>query len=85
MNRVIIILFMLSVMLSASPVPFAIPGDMPPAKTEKLIFIHHSTGGYWLADSEGNEIGSELDKAPKKNNYFTSATNYDWALTVLVV
>jgi hypothetical protein len=44
-----------------------------PAKTVKLIFIHHSTGENWLADGNGN-----LGIALKKNNYFVSDTNYGW-------
>jgi len=44
-----------------------------PAKTVKLIFIHHSTGEAWLADGHGN-----LGIALKNNNYFVSDTNYGW-------
>ena len=50
----------------------------PPATTVRLIFIHHSTGGNWLADpSEGQSSGG-LGAALMNNNYFVSATNYDW-------
>lgn len=50
-------------------------GSLPtkPAKTVKLIFIHHSTGEAWLADGHGN-----LGIALKNNNYFVSDTNYGW-------
>jgi hypothetical protein len=42
----------------------------PPAAPVRLVFIHHSTGGNWLADG----LGSAL----KDNNYYVSATNYGW-------
>lgn len=66
---------------SAAPTELAIPqttaplADNPakPAAPVKLIFIHHSTGGYWLADDYGG-----LGKALRDNNYFVSATNYGW-------
>jgi hypothetical protein len=45
----------------------------PPASPVKLIFIHHSTGGNWLADDNGG-----LGIALMNNNYFVSATNYGW-------
>ena len=44
-----------------------------PTSPVKLIFIHHSTGGQWLADKFGG-----LGKALMANNYFVSATNYGW-------
>ena len=45
----------------------------PPASPVKLIFIHHSTGGHWLADDNGG-----LGIALRDNNYYVSATNYGW-------
>jgi hypothetical protein len=45
----------------------------PPAKTVKLIFIHHSCGENWLADNHGR-----LGRALAQNNYFVSDTNYGW-------
>ena len=45
----------------------------PPKKTVKLVFIHHSCGENWLADSHGN-----LGKTLHDNNYFVSDTNYGW-------
>ena len=45
----------------------------PPTSSVKLIFIHHSTGGMWLADKYGG-----LGKSLIENNYFVSATNYGW-------
>ncbi len=50
----------------------------PPAKPVKLVFIHHSTGGNWLADAESNAQGGELGRALMADNYFVSATNYGW-------
>ncbi len=50
----------------------------PPAQTVKLIFIHHSTGGNWLADPANNELGGGLGLALMENNYYVSATNYGW-------
>lgn len=46
----------------------------PPTSPVRLIFIHHSTGGYWLADNHGG-----LGVALRDNNYFVSATNYEWS------
>lgn len=45
----------------------------PPSPPVKLVFVHHSTGGYWLADNWGG-----LGIALKNNNYYVSATNYGW-------
>jgi len=50
----------------------------PPASTVKLIFIHHSTGGNWLADPAHNSYGGDLGEALMNNNYFVSGTNYGW-------
>lgn len=47
----------------------------PPASPVKLIFIHHSTGGNWLAAPASNEVGGGLGQALMENNYFVSATN----------
>ncbi len=49
----------------------------PPSSSVKLIFIHHSTGGHWLADSNDYIYGG-LGTALKNNNYYVSATNYGW-------
>jgi hypothetical protein len=49
-----------------------------PAVTVKLVFIHHSTGGNWLADPNDDRPYGELGRALKDNNYFVSATNYGW-------
>jgi len=50
----------------------------PPASPVKLVFIHHSTGGNWLADPGTNPLGGGLGIALKNNNYYVSATNYTW-------
>jgi hypothetical protein len=39
----------------------------------RLVFIHHSSGGNWLADHHGG-----LGIALCENNYFVSDTNYGW-------
>jgi hypothetical protein len=50
----------------------------PPTSPVKLIFIHHSTGGNWLADpTDGSPYGG-LGTALMANNYYVSATNYGW-------
>ncbi|MCF8146343.1 MAG: hypothetical protein K9N21_20750 [Deltaproteobacteria bacterium] len=50
----------------------------PPASVVKLIFIHHSTGGNWLADPNEEQPYGGLGSALMNNNYFVSATNYGW-------
>jgi len=50
----------------------------PPASVVKLIFIHHSTGGNWLAAPNGEQPYGGLGAALMNNNYFASATNYGW-------
>lgn len=57
-------------------------GKLPsaPADPVKLIFIHHSTGGNWLADIGEHDYAGGLGQALQENNYFVSATNYDWAV-----
>jgi hypothetical protein len=62
-----------------SPATAQPAGDpSPPASPVRLIFIHHSTGGNWLADPANNELGGGLGQALMENNYFVSATNYGW-------
>jgi hypothetical protein len=53
-------------------------GIDPPASAVKLIFIHHSTGGNWLADPNTDQPYGGLGAALMNNNYFASATNYGW-------
>lgn len=50
----------------------------PPEEAIKLIFIHHSTGGNWLANQQSNSLGGGLGQTLMENNYFVSATNYGW-------
>jgi len=50
----------------------------PPASPVKLIFIHHSTGGNWLADPNSDQPYGGLGAALMQNNYYVSATNYGW-------
>jgi hypothetical protein len=50
-----------------------LPGARHPEQPVKLVFIHHSCGENWLADSNGG-----LGKALAENNYFVSDTNYGW-------
>jgi len=49
-----------------------------PQSPVKLIFIHHSTGGNWLADPNSDQPYGGLGIELKENNYFVSATNYGW-------
>ncbi len=50
----------------------------PPASPVRLIFIHHSTGGNWLADPNDDQPYGGLGRALMDNNYYVSATNYGW-------
>lgn len=49
-----------------------------PSSPMKLVFIHHSTGGFWLADSNPSQTYGGLGAALMANNYYVSATNYGW-------
>ncbi len=44
-----------------------------PATTTKFVFIHHSTGSYWIMTGNGN-LGQQLNA----NNYYVTETDYDW-------
>lgn len=59
---------------------FAAPSasPAPPAEPVKLIFMHHSTGGNWLADPNSDQPSGGLGRALMENNYYVSATNYGW-------
>ncbi|MBN1888681.1 MAG: putative Ig domain-containing protein [Thermoflexales bacterium] len=63
-----------------TPSPHNTAADNPisPTQAVKLIFIHHSTGGNWLADPNGEQSYGGLGRALMDNNYFVSATNYGW-------
>ena len=60
----------------------AVDNPLPPSSPVKLVFVHHSTGGNWLADPTGNELGGDLGRALMDNHYFVSATNYGWTVGV---
>ncbi len=49
-----------------------------PQSAVKLIFIHHSTGGNWLADPNEDQPYGGLGRELMANNYYVSATNYGW-------
>jgi Carbohydrate binding domain (family 11) len=66
------------VSLLAEPAHFQTDNPDPPAAPVKLIFIHHSTGGNWLADPNSDQPSGGLGIALRDNNYFVSATNYGW-------
>ncbi len=57
---------------------FTAVDNSPPSSPVKLVFIHHSTGGNWLADANSEQPYGELGKALMNNNYYVSATNYGW-------
>ena len=44
-----------------------------PKNPVKLLFIHHSVGGHWLAHEKGGLV-NELNK----NNYYVNDVTYDW-------
>jgi hypothetical protein len=44
----------------------------------RLVFVHHSTGGNWLADPTMDSPYGGLGQALMDNNYYVSATNYGW-------
>jgi hypothetical protein len=56
---------------AATPTATSTPGadnPNPPTSPVKLIFIHHSTGGNWLADPAGNDLGGDLGHVLMDNN-----------------
>ena len=65
-------------LVCAEPARGQAPNPDPPAQPVKLIFIHHSTGGNWLADPTDDQPSGGLGIALRDNNYFVSATNYGW-------
>ncbi len=46
---------------------------IPPALPVKLLFIHHSVGGQWLAHANGGLV-NELNK----NNFYVNDVTYGW-------
>ncbi|MFH0725056.1 MAG: YbhB/YbcL family Raf kinase inhibitor-like protein [Pseudomonadota bacterium] len=73
-TTVICMIFMVFIISSAG----AAPDNTPPVTPVKLIFIHHSTGGNWLADANTGQPHGELGSQLMANHYFVSATNYGW-------
>ncbi|MFP4394219.1 MAG: hypothetical protein ACLFTI_03060 [Anaerolineales bacterium] len=70
---------LLVVMTSVTAPPALAADPSPPTSPVKLIFIHHSCGGHWLADTSEIEYpAGGLGQALMDNNYFVSATNYGW-------
>ena len=65
---------------STTPPPPPPPSEYntdPPSRVVKLIFIHHSCGGYWLSPTSA-ENGGQLGDTLEANNYFVSDTDYGW-------
>jgi hypothetical protein len=60
--------------------PAAPLADNPnqPSMPVRLVFVHHSTGGNWLADVGAHDSAGGLGRALMQNNYYVSATNYGW-------
>ena len=71
--------------IAPAPVTNSIVADSPapPAAPVKLVFIHHSCGGNWLADPNEDGHYGGLGQALMANNYFVSATNYGWGPRLL--
>ena len=69
----ILILFLLVALASATQVMSQPDNPNPPVQSVKLVFIHHSCGENWLSDDSGS-LGERLGE----NNYFVSDTNYGW-------
>ena len=70
----------LAFVVTVGPAPLAIADDDPSPPTEpvKLVFIHHSTGGNWLADLAAHDYAGGLGEALADAGYYVSATNYGW-------
>jgi len=68
----------LAMLLLGSLCAFGADNSNPPSSPVKLIFIHHSTGGHWLADDNSDNPYGGLGTSLKNNNYYVSATNYCW-------
>ncbi len=76
--RGVLIVWLAAVLFLTAATPQQALNPHPPDHVVKLIFIHHSTGGNWLADPSENELGGDLGRALMENNYYVSATNYGW-------
>ena len=71
-------LWILSAFIMIAMGGVALANSAHPPSPVKLIFIHHSTGGNWLADYNTEYPSGGLGSALMENNYFVSATNYGW-------
>lgn len=56
----------------------AMASTQAPDSAIRLVFIHHSTGGFWLADPNNDQQFGGLGRKLMENNYYVSATNYGW-------
>jgi hypothetical protein len=65
-------------LLTPIPAYSQAPNPNPPPTPVRLVFIHHSTGEYWLNPNPEFELGGALLTALNNNNYFVSDTNYYW-------
>lgn len=72
---VAVVVFIAALAIAPTCFGLALQADNPepPTRPVKLVFIHHSCGENWLADSNGG-----LARALARNNYFVSDTNYGW-------
>lgn len=71
-------LFFLSLLLgnnsmASTQINFNQSENLPPTKSVKILFIHHSVGGHWLAHDNGGLV-NELNK----NNYYVNDVTYGW-------
>ncbi len=80
MKRPYLLTFILALLgaLAASGGAVFAADAAPPSSTVKLVFVHHSTGGNWLADPNEDQPHGGLGRALMENNYYVSATNYGW-------
>jgi hypothetical protein len=74
-------MIMMAVVVMALIFPSFLHADNSrPSSPVKLIFIHHSCGENWLADTDdpNTAYGGGLGAALQDSNYFVSDTNYGW-------
>ncbi len=80
--RVVLYLLICLLLLAGSTPALAssaLPANStPPRIPVKLVFVHLSSGGYWLADPNKAQPYGGLGRALMESNYFVSATNYGW-------
>lgn len=77
-TKTVLLFSMLFFLILCNNIPAIFADTTSPSSPVKLIFIHHSTGGNWLADSNMDAPYGELGKELMNNNYYVSATNYGW-------